>query len=342
MQEAPHDPASLDRVFNELQARLQRLETQAAPRSSIKPHKPSVFDGSNNRNTETWLFEVEVYLRATGTLDPECVPVVATFLKDVALQWWQADLTHRELHHLPPLTMWGEFKAAFRHRFLPIEASRTARAMLQTIRQRHSVHDYCNRFMKQLALIHDMAEADRIEYFTRGLQPVVQKEVVLKSPTTLDEAMHLAARCDLLLASRGFRQSSSSYRPPARGSYYPSSGYRHSSSYSSANSQGAQPMELGKMEHDDFDQPEYDDATPSDPADSDAGADFHAMQSSYNGRTQPKTRVPNISRDEFQRCRRLGLCLRCKQSGHVARNCTASAAPSRSGSQHPKAAAQRK
>jgi hypothetical protein len=31
--------------------------------------------------------------------------------------------------------------------------------------------------------------------------------------------------------------------------------------------------------------------------------------------------VPGVSREEFERCRREGRCLRCKQTGHVAKDC---------------------
>jgi hypothetical protein len=239
------------------------------------------------------------------------------------------------------MVMWSDFRAAFLHRFQPVEASKTARAILQTIRQTRSVVEYCARFMKQMALINDMAVADQIEYFTRGLQPAVQKEVVLKAPATLDEAMHLAARYDLLLSSRAFRHAPSGYRSYNYQTPFQAANHRGASSYSSGASSGSVPMELGKMEGDDVEPHNTDEASFFD-GQADSGAEvFNAMQSNY-GRPQNRNRVPNISKEEFTRCRHLGLCLRCKQPGHVARNCSYSADHARSSSSYPKAQAQRK
>jgi hypothetical protein len=342
------DQAGLEAVINNLTGRLMRLEHPAAPAAgapiphiSVKPKPPTTFDGVTNRDTDTWLYELEKYFAATGTVDPQRVVIVATFIKGPALQWWKKDEEHRAQHHLPPMVMWNDFRAAFLHRFQPVEASKTARAILQTIRQTRSVVDYCARFMKQMALINDMATADQIEYFTRGLQPAVQKEVVLKAPATLDDAMHLAARYDLLLASRVFRPAHPGYRSYNYQMPYQATNHRGTSSYVSGVSSGSAPMELGKMEGDDFEQPNSDDTSPSD-GQVDTGAElFNVMQSNF-GRPPNHNRVPNISKEEFTRCRRLGLCLRCKQPGHVARNCSYSADHARSSPSYPKAQAQRK
>jgi len=32
--------------------------------------------------------------------------------------------------------------------------------------------------------------------------------------------------------------------------------------------------------------------------------------------------VPGVSKADYERCRREGLCLKCKQPGHVARECS--------------------
>ncbi|MCW2743448.1 MAG: hypothetical protein JWR45_3870 [Blastococcus sp.] len=343
MAQADHD--NLEAAFHQLATRLHALEQQNhallhVHRSTVKPNKPATFDGSNTRNTDTWLFELDMYFAATNTVDPQCVPIVVTFLKDAALQWWQADVKQRQQNQLPPLGTWDQFKVAFRARFLPIEASRTARTLLQTIRQHKSVQDYCARFMKQLALISDMAEADKVEYFTRGLQPMIMKEVVLKNPMTLDEAMHMATRFDLLLSSRNIRLGQPFYRPFNYHNGHAANGYRSSGTTPSSTSSTSQPMELGNMEEN-VTQADAIDFAPNTNSDIPSASDeFHAFQSNF-----PKAnynRVPNISREEFQRCRRLGLCLRCKQSGHVARNCPTTASQSRTGSGYPKGAAQRK
>ena len=205
-------------TINSLGQRVVQLERTAptgrsSSHSSVKPNKPATFDGSNAADTDSWIFSVDLYLAATNTTDPQSVAIVVTFLKGVALQWWQSECKRRsqqpansialaDVTTLPPINTWLAFQTALRHRFLPIEASRTARAQLQSLRQRQgqSVHEYNARYQSLMALISDMAEADRIEYYTRGLLFDVRRDVVLRMPATIDDAMHLATRSDSLMS----------------------------------------------------------------------------------------------------------------------------------------------
>jgi hypothetical protein len=324
------------------------------PHPSIKPNKPSIFDGSNSRNTDIWLFEVDMFFNASGVNDPQCVPIVVTFLRDVALQWWQAESNKHPTsgdNAQPPMT-WESFKRAFRTRFMPIEASRTARTMLQNIRQIRSVTDYCARFQKQMALINDMAAADQVEYFVRGLQPNVQKEVVLRCPPTLDEAMLIATRYDSLTVLRGGFNNRNGQQSNNRSfqnySSYGNNNRSNSSAFNKANPSTSVPMELGNMQTNNGDNNE--DGNNSQQYASNNSIDGNSSQRSTNASTaefnyiqakQANGRVPGISRDEFQRCRLAGLCLRCKQQGHIARNCTNKPTYSNSSS-GPKVSAQHK
>jgi len=347
--EQQHDPlaphAAIEAYIHLLGNRITQLENQqhyppvhhTAPLA--RPNKPSVYDGTYIANARSWLDEVENYLAATNTIDPNRVPIVISYLRGAASQWWQAECKSRTVTRQATITLWDEFKRAFAARFLPIEASKAARIALTSLRQQRSVADYCSRFQKLMSMIDDMAEADKVEYFTRGLQPLTQKEVVLKCPSTLDEAMHLAARFDILLSSRSFR-SVNNYR---RSLFYPSNqhtaGYRNTTAYSSSSQNTSQPMDLSQLEQD-----QKTDALEDGNADEvanlhDGMEQFSYFQSNAPRRAPTISRVPNISKDEFTRCRRLGLCLRCKQSGHIARNCPQ---PQSHANSYPKVGAQRK
>ena len=39
------------------------------------------------------------------------------------------------------------------------------------------------------------------------------------------------------------------------------------------------------------------------------------------------TKVPGVTKEEFERCRKEGLCLKCKESGHLARDCDKAVKP---------------
>jgi hypothetical protein len=38
----------------------------------------------------------------------------------------------------------------------------------------------------------------------------------------------------------------------------------------------------------------------------------------------PGAKVPGVTKEEFERCRKEGLCLKCKEPGHLARDCNKS------------------
>ena len=99
-----------------------------------------------------------------------------------------------------------EFKEMVKSRFQPIAAARTARANLRSLRQSgKSIAEYCNAFYKQIQLISDMSEADKIDNFMNGLVPSIANEVDRRDPKSLQEAMTFAQGVELQL--RNYRQS---------------------------------------------------------------------------------------------------------------------------------------
>jgi hypothetical protein len=61
----------------------------------------------------------------------------------------------------------------------------------------------------------------------------------------------------------------------------------------------------------------------------------HALAAAFqkrSGNTNTKgrsagTKVPGVTKEEFERCRKEGLCLKCKEAGHLARDCAKSVQP---------------
>ena len=64
------------------------------------------------------------------------------------------------------------------------------------ISQRNSVSKYAESFRSLLLQIPDMAKEEQLDRFIRGLKLHLRKEVIVKAPTTLDEAIRLAERID--------------------------------------------------------------------------------------------------------------------------------------------------
>ena len=297
----------------------------------VKLGKPMQFTGAANANVDTWLFEMEQYQTASGiTEDNQRIILALSYLKESASQWWLSICNSP----LTKPTTWENFKTTMRARFQPLAASRTARANLRNLRQGHkTVSEYSNTFLRQMQLINDMSEVDKIEHFVMGLQSAVANQVELKDPQTLTDAMNWAQRTELLL--RNQRHSSAHYSNYSNSNRYNApTGSTYESKTTTTRATAAAPsapMELGNISASSSNEDEYekyleqgDEYEPAveveeegDAIESESEEQLHALHAS----TPNRTRVPNISREEFYRLMRERKCLRCKKPGHIARNC---------------------
>ncbi|MGH2639676.1 MAG: retrotransposon gag family protein [Rhabdochlamydiaceae bacterium] len=307
---------------------------------SIKIAKPSLYNGNTVTATlaETWIFAMEQYQTTCGaTSDEQRIAVATTFLRDAALTWWIA-ICRTHTIDSPVRTNWASFRSAFLERFQPVAATRAARFKLKDIQQgKQSVAEFSNRFQSLVQQISDMSEKDQIETYVRGLRNAIAKEVDMKDPSTLQDAMLYAARVEILLDNRQRRNSfpqSSFYSP-----YY-SSPRPVSTSIPSNNE--STPMELGNAslaaidtavetasdgmdgvdmdtEYERFQEMGLDEYEPS--------VELNIIYERIDAENeqlkaiQQPDRAPPMSREEFSRCMRLRLCLRCKKPNHVARYC---------------------
>lgn len=318
----------LREAYQHTQQQLALVRQQLSNRNPPKPAKPSTFNGSPRANPDTWLFEMETYFTVTSTTqDPFRVQFAVAFLRETASIWWCSVMREPNVPN-----QWEAFKAQFLDRFRPVEAARTARVALLSLKQHGSVADYTNAFLRQLNLIPDMAQADQIQTYLQGLQPHIWTEVDFKNPTTLNEAMNYAQRADLRRASRRRVFPAFSSRPSldARPTW-------HASRPTAA--QQSVPMELGHVSA--YDQGEgYDSYEEQGTVESQAeaggaaqGSQLHAFASRPAARPSAATPA-KLSPEERERCMRGRLCFRCRRPGHSSRNCTAygnSAGPAQSG-----------
>jgi hypothetical protein len=306
----------------------------------VKLSAPSNFTGARNANVDSWLFEVTQYLTLSGVVDEVSrVKYAATYLKDAALTWWRGRSTEDDgITH-----SWNLFETALKERFQPLAASRTARAQLRTLHQGHmSVSDFCNRFYNLVQLIPDMGNEEQLEKFTSGLRRDLAEKVEIREPKNLHEAMTLATKMELL--SRNHRSTDRSSYLPLSYSFRSNPSSTHPASSSSSSSSSSNAMELGNLnaaldeikkeeEQEDVLDSEYqryleegDDYEPNyeiwqqeesqEHEEEETGVEqLQAMQQ----RRGP--RAPYVPPEEFRRCMRDGLCLKCKKPGHIHRNC---------------------
>ena len=201
---------------------------QAPPslRIDMKAMQPSSFHGTASNSADQWLMEVERYFLAVGLgeLDPRRALFAATYLKDAASTWYTSALKEADFG---PSPSWVLFKERFLKRFRPLAASRMARAAIRSLKQRIKVAGYSQEFQKHMQLIPDMSVADQVESYICGLHSHIAMEVDREQPQTLSDAMELAQRIELMLATRRGGHSSYGRSMPYNrggGGHYSSSG----------------------------------------------------------------------------------------------------------------------
>jgi hypothetical protein len=340
-----HSPVS---GANEMKANSQGISPFLPPNVRVKISPPSTFTGARSLNVENWLNEMKHYLTLCGVLGEEQqVAVAASYLKETASQWWQS----RAQLANPPRN-WSTFVSAVKDRFQPLAASRTARAQLRILRQGNlSVSDYSSKFNSLVQLISDMSQADQVELFIYGLRSTISREVDLRDPKTLYEAMTAAQKVESLFDNRRTYSHSSydSRTSPSPSSYISNPSSSSAASSSSSSSSASAPMELGNVttaavENNDYDRELFSEQIEAEPDDEyerylEEGDNFepnyelwdeveqrnkedeHVEQLQAMQQRNQRRTAPYLSPEEFTRCMNQRLCLRCKKPGHIARNC---------------------
>lgn len=294
-------------VIIQLQQQFQALQQQAARQQSAPPSvtsssitakvaKPSTFTGHFRASVELWLFEMKTYLDIVQVPENQRVQLVGSYLKEAAALWYKY-VFEESFAIGVPLT-WELFQVKLLQRFRPIESSKTARVALASLRQIGSVQQYCNTFQQYVTLTSDMAEADKVFTFQRGLKAHIAREVDLREPNTLSEAMNYAIRADarnILLYRSGAPK------------------------FGQSQSQGV--VRSTSMEVDNINGVMI--------ADQDEINDTHmAVNSTYVqrpfGNRPLRSRRIDIPPSDRERCMKERRCFNCKQIGHNHSNCTKS------------------
>ena len=266
----------------------QALSQVAQPAvNRIKPVKPEALFGKPNENVRQWIFSVELWFTAGHvTSDLERVTLAVSLLRDAALVWW------RSIHDLAEApTTWEEFKSATISAFEPVNPAESARDRLATLRQSGSVRTYAYVFRSTAMSIPGITDDEKKDRFIRGLKTNTMKEVKLRCPENFDEAVSMAVRLDSLM----WRYSGN---PGKNGSTYTR----------------PEPMDLGAIA-----------SSPTErrPIATRSTVNAVNLRPSYrDGATGNFTqRRPKLTDDERAKLRREGKCFKCRQHGHLARDC---------------------
>lgn len=196
---------------------LQPPPVQAAAPAVPRPEQPRLpspptYDGKASA-LDDWLAALQRqfawYAYATPAQDAQRLRFAAGFLTGAASDWWE---------HSGAATPqnWTAFVAALRARFQPVTSADAARAKLASLTQgKASVNDYVAAFRRLLVAVPDMAEADRLFQFTRGLRPAIATQLRVHGVKTLDAAVEMAARIGSLVELSALAGATSSASAPS-------------------------------------------------------------------------------------------------------------------------------
>ena len=283
---------------------LQLATLQAAAKDKAKLAPPSSFEGRVNSNVLTWLLTVEAYLQGCNTPLDRWPMVASTYLKGAGLDWYHAWMAARSG---VPAT-WPDFRTAICQRFRPVDSNRIGRSQLMELRMRagdkgRGILQYVDRFNQLVNQVTDITENEKFTYFNQGLTPELQRLLIpLTDVNNVAQAISMVIRYEMLANSRPSQEYSSRPYQYQRGpTTWNTRNSGDGSAYNTATS--VAPMELGSL-------------SAETPAEQEPAEQLHAMRSG-NERLTP---------EQLEQHRRLGLCFRCHQQGHVSRQCPKGAA----------------
>jgi hypothetical protein len=278
---------------------INSIRNQLQPPVRVKPAKPRGYSADRGSDPDVWLFQFEQYAELMGLADSQKVQLAATYLEGPVAVWWRSVATQLQ-NQVPPnnVLTWGAFKQQLVGQFKPIDSTKMARDQLANLKQMGSVQRYNTEFNRLVLEAGNVGPVEALDRYTRGLKPEIRMEVELANITSVQQAQVKAQRVDSITW-----QSHSGGRP-----FYPPA--LTNSSYA--------PMDISTIQSI---------GTPK----QDTGIDNVNTMVTRINRPRSQQYAPPMTREEFQRCRKNGLCLKCKKPGHTARFCLNIAAPQRIG-----------
>jgi hypothetical protein len=306
--------------------------------------------GGMGFQVDTWLRNVKKqfdwYGPAAFNNDAKKIQFATLHMEGAALEWWDS------LEDKDDITTWEEFVKRLHQRYRPKLAAEVARQGLAALRQTGTVSQLCNRMLSLLTHVPTMHEEDKIFAFKRALNDSLAAKVAEKEPSTLQEAMHIAVLSEQYLT----RGKHGGTFPFLHGRFASGRSTGGSSSTSTSTA-----MEINNIDWNDENlmelmaQLKAESSTPPATSASAAAAEVppqgntqllammqelrvqqHALAAAFlkrsgkpntQGRSTSGTKVPGVTKEEFERCRKEGLCLKCKVSGHLARDCDKAVQP---------------
>jgi hypothetical protein len=262
----------------------------------VKVSKPATFDGSHDSDPDVWLFQFKEYCSITRVQDDSKARLAAGYLKGKAATWWRSMVI--QAGGDSSVIDWQTFERQLISTFKPVNSKSIARDKLAYLKQTHSVGKYNFEFTQLCLEIDDLSEAEKLDKYKRGLKPMIRTEVELSNPNTAIEAMNAAQRIDSITYQN---------RPQSNFNFRNYTSRDGNAMDLSAINEAKYGDELNVVRNGENSYTKY---------------NGNSKSSGNNGSSRQSTPLQKVSQDEFKYCQQHRLCLRCKESGHVARYCT--------------------
>ena len=275
---------------------LANEQRRSASRSTAMPGlMPTDVKTAKMKNfSSTKIDEIRDYFRhARGHLkyhnvdpeEPRSVYWFSCYLEGPLSKWWSTRIRMTGDEIGGGFSGITEMEAALVREFCGRDPAEQARINLDKAKQRSTVLKYANYFREQLLELPHRHEDDNVHDFVRGLKPSIQKEVAMKDPRTLSDAVQAALR-----AESAENKIESGTRTNTR--------------------TGA----LNNINEDSTDEYDYDsdaDSTGTHLEDDDTENTAELKQVSYR----------KLSEKDQAKFKKEGRCFRCGQKGHRATDC---------------------
>ena len=305
-----------------LKAELQQMRIQASnPAGDASPmgvrlHGPQLatFGGASAMG-----FELTAWLRGNDQLyeyggrktfpnDEARIKYAALHFRDGALEYWQS-IDRSEIK------TWDDFVACLKRRYQPRLAEEAARVRIAALKQRGTVSKLCSELQQLLVYVPTMHVHDRIFALKQALDAPIAAKVAEQHPETLEEAMEAAIQAEMYLGRSNSKLNGSQY---SRSFFKPRSGGQGAA----VGGGSSAPMELSNINQAAAESSSSDAQPPTQEQLLALWAETQGKDHSLNAVfSRGGAKVPGISKEDYERCRRENRCLRCKQPGHVARDC---------------------
>ena len=262
-----------------------------------------------------WLFHIEMYFECTLIFGDDRVKYGAVHLRDAAEAWWRSHVVDTTTADGVPavgrIITWDEFKKRLSQTFTPIPEREYAREKLYALRQLGSVQSHTQAYRELIFVLDDLGTSEAKTLYLRGLKPPILKEVCVRFPNTVEEAIVIAEQMERMVQGAsmpapfpgtGGRPASRAWMTgggPGSRRFRPAGAVVHAAGAGQVNAQGAQPGGAR------------------------AGANAAGVQPQQRRAGGPRPRTDLDAQRE--RLKREGKCFSYEQTGHISRDCPGNA-----------------